>query len=64
MENLEQPQNENLGSNENFGKFKDAQTLLKAYNNLEAEFTKKVKGLQVLKVRMKKLNNNFQSRQN
>lgn len=34
---LEQPEN---GSNE-FGKFKDAESLLKAYNNLEAEFTKK-----------------------
>ena len=38
MENLEQP--EDLGSNE-FGKFKDAESLLMAYNNLEAEFTKK-----------------------
>lgn len=40
MENLEQPQ-ENLGSNVSFGKFKDAESLLKAYNSLEAEFTKK-----------------------
>ena len=47
MENLEQP-NENLGSNENFGKFKDAQTLLKAYNSLEAEFTKKSQKLALL----------------
>ena len=39
MEKLEQP-NENLGSN-NFGKFKDAESLMKAYSNLEAEFTKK-----------------------
>ncbi len=39
MEKLEQP-NENLGSN-NFGKFKDAESLMKAYTNLEAEFTKK-----------------------
>ena len=39
MENLEQPIN-NDGSKE-FGKFKDAESLLKAYNNLEAEFTKK-----------------------
>ena len=36
---LEQPQ-EN-GSKENFGKFKDAESLLKAYNSLESEFTKK-----------------------
>ncbi len=42
MEDLEQPKQENsLGSNDNFGKFKDAESLLKAYNNLEAEFTKK-----------------------
>ena len=40
MSNLEQPQ-ENLGSNANFGKFKDAESLMKAYSNLEAEFTKK-----------------------
>ncbi len=39
MENLEQP-NENFGSNA-FGKFKDAESLMKAYSNLEAEFTKK-----------------------
>ena len=40
MENLEQPND--LGSkNENFGKFKDAESLLNAYNNLESEFTKK-----------------------
>ena len=36
---LEQPEKNN-GSNE-FGKFKDAESLLKAYNSLEAEFTKK-----------------------
>ena len=40
MENLEQPIVEEKGSN-SFGKFKDAESLLKAYNNLEAEFTKK-----------------------
>ena len=39
MEKLEQP-NENYGSN-SFGKFKDAESLMKAYSNLEAEFTKK-----------------------
>ena len=39
--NMEQPKQESLGSNETFGKFKDAESLLKAYSNLEAEFTKK-----------------------
>lgn len=39
-ENLEQPI-EKTGSNENYGKFNSAESLLKAYNNLEAEFTKK-----------------------
>ena len=40
MEDLEQPNY--LGSNkENLGKFKDAESLLQAYNNLESEFTKK-----------------------
>lgn len=43
---LEQPI-ENLGSKE-FGKFKDAESLLKAYNNLEAEFTKKSQRLATL----------------
>jgi len=38
MEDLEQPQD--LGS-KNYGKFKDAESLLKAYTSLEAEFTKK-----------------------
>ncbi len=45
MENLEQPIDN--GSKE-FGKFKDAESLLKAYNNLEAEFTKKSQKLSVL----------------
>ena len=40
MENLEQPNIQEKGSNA-FGKFKDAESLLKAYNSLEAEFTKK-----------------------
>lgn len=35
---LEQP---NLDGSNEFGKFKDAESLLKAYTNLEAEFTKK-----------------------
>ena len=39
-ENLEQPIETDLGS-KGFGKFKDAESLLKAYNNLQAEFTKK-----------------------
>ena len=46
MENLEQPKVE-MGSNE-FGKFKDAESLLKAYNSLEAEFTKKSQRLSML----------------
>ena len=43
MEELEQPITENgeTGSSERFGKFKDAESLLKAYANLESEFTKK-----------------------
>lgn len=41
MENLEQPIENNLGSKEDIGKFKDTESLLKAYNNLQAEFTKK-----------------------
>lgn len=43
---LEQP-TELEGSKE-YGKFKDAESLLKAYNNLEAEFTKKSQKLAVL----------------
>lgn len=45
-ENLEQPNN--IGSNMEFGKFKDAESLIKAYNNLEAEFTKKSQKLAML----------------
>lgn len=41
MEELEQPIENNLGSKEEIGKFKDAESLFKAYNNLQAEFTKK-----------------------
>ena len=47
MENLEQP-NQNLGSNVDFGKFKDAESLVKAYSSLEAEFTKKSQRLALL----------------
>ena len=46
-ENLEQPNLE--GSNE-FGKFDSAESLLKAYKNLEAEFTKKSQKLASLEV--------------
>ena len=38
---LEQPLNEQGSNNINFGKFKDAESLVKAYSSLEAEFTKK-----------------------
>lgn len=48
MEEMEQPNQLDLGSNENFGKFKDAESLLKAYSNLEAEFTKKSQRLAAL----------------
>ena len=48
MEELEQPNNE-MGSKQ-FGKFKDAESLLKAYNNLEAEFTKKSQKLASLEL--------------
>lgn len=50
MEELEQPNiDNNLGSNEaNLGKFKDVESLLKAYNSLEAEFTKKSQKLKLL----------------
>ncbi len=44
-ENMEQPQD--LGSI-NYGKFKDAESLLKAYSSLEAEFTKKSQRLSQL----------------
>lgn len=46
-ENLEQPITDDLGS-KSYGKFKDAESLLKAYNSLEAEFTKKSQRLSVL----------------
>lgn len=47
MEELEQLEG-NLSSNEKFGKFKDAESLLKAYSNLESEFTKKSQKLAAL----------------
>ena len=46
-EKLEQPKIFEEGSNV-YGKFKDADSLLKAYNNLEAEFTKKSQRLSML----------------
>ena len=48
MEELEQPIIENNGSNEGIGKFKDAESLYKAYSHLEAEFTKKSQRLATL----------------
>ena len=57
-ENLEQPIL-NEGSNVNFGKFKDAESLVKAYSNLEAEFTKKSQRLAQLEVEK----NNFEAEQ-
>ena len=53
MEELEQP---DLGSKENFGKFKDAESLLKAYENLESEFTKKSQRLAHLEEDVEKQN--------
>ncbi len=41
MEELEQPKQDNIGSSENLGKFRDVDSLLKAYNSLESEFTRK-----------------------
>ena len=55
MENLEQPI-VNDGSKE-FGKFKDAESLLKAYNSLEAEFTKKSQKLASLESEQLKTKN-------
>ena len=46
-ENLEQPELMKDGS-KMFGKFKDAESLLKAYNSLEAEFTKRSQKLATL----------------
>ncbi len=50
MEEMEQPKENTIGSNEGYGKFKDAESLLKAYNNLEAEFTKKSQRLKALEI--------------
>lgn len=59
-ENLEQP--ENTGSMEKFGKFNDAESLLKAYTNLEAEFTKKSQKLATLESENLKANEENQKR--
>ncbi|MBQ9795521.1 MAG: hypothetical protein IJW36_00980 [Clostridia bacterium] len=56
MENLEQPELNNEGS-KMYGKFKDAESLLKAYNNLEAEFTKKSQKLSMLEGENEKVQN-------
>ena len=58
MENMEQPNQQDLGSNSQFGKFKDAESLLKAYSNLEAEFTKKSQKLASLETE----HNNYQTK--
>lgn len=54
-EKLEQPEIIN-GSNE-FGKFNSAESLLKAYNSLEAEFTKKSQKLASLELESEKAQN-------
>lgn len=53
MENMEQPE-VIQGSNENFGKFKDAESLMKAYSNLQSEFTKKSQKLAMLESEINK----------
>ena len=63
MENeLEQPEVE-MGSKENFGKFKDAESLLKAYTSLEAEFTKKSQKLANLEMQTEKQNEEIQKQE-
>ena len=52
-ENLEQP-DMNIEGSTNYGKFKDAESLLKAYNSLEAEFTKKSQRLSLLETENEK----------
>ncbi|MBQ8431029.1 MAG: hypothetical protein IJX26_03720 [Clostridia bacterium] len=47
VESLDEKINSEIGS-ENLGKFKDAESLLKAYNSLQAEFTKKSQRLSEL----------------
>ncbi len=62
MEELEQPAIENSGSKENFGKFKDAESLLKAYASLEAEFTKKSQRLSQLENEKQSIENDINKR--
>ena len=52
-EDLEQPEM-NMEGSMKFGKFKDAESLLKAYNNLESEFTKKSQRLSLLETENEK----------
>ena len=52
-ENLEQPEM-NVEGSTTYGKFKDAESLLKAYNSLEAEFTKKSPRLSLLETENEK----------
>lgn len=47
--------NSNDGSQTNLGKFKDVESLLKAYNSLQSEFTKKSQRLSELEGEMKPL---------
>lgn len=56
-ENLEQPI---IEGSKNYGKFKDAESLLKAYNNLEAEFTKKSQRLSLLEQASEKTQNQLE----
>lgn len=55
MEELEQPKTLDAGS-KSLGKFKDAESLMKAYNSLEAEFTKKSQRLSMLEQESEKIN--------
>ena len=65
MENMEQPNQQDLGSKENFGKFKDAESLLKAYANLESEFTKKSQRLASLEqLELKRSEQESQTKEN
>jgi len=59
---LEQPEID-MGSKENFGKFKDAESLLKAYTSLEAEFTKKSQKLATLEMQTEKQNEEIQKQE-
>ena len=62
MEELEQPVITE-GSKSEFGKFKDAESLLKAYTSLEAEFTKKSQRLASLETETQKQNEQNQKKE-